>query len=212
MAELIHLLSKQKTFILSSMLLAGSRLINAPVMGLQTGSELARISQPVINPHNLEIVAYEIEGPLLDLHPSLLRIADVREFSDVGVIVDSSDEFVSPDDIIKLGEIYNLHFTIEGMTVVDEKHHKLGKVIGYTIDTGGFLIQQLNVKRPLFKSLNDAELLIHRTQITEISDHEITVRSQTAIPDPVGHSVRTAYVNPFRKNTQVEHIRRHDQE
>lgn len=189
------------------MLLAGSRLINAPVMGLQTGSELARTSQAVIDPRNLEIVAYEVEGPLLDLHPSLLRIADVREFSDIGIIVDSSEEFVSPDDIIKLGDTYSLHFTLEGMTVVDEKHHKLGKVIGYTVETGGFLIQQLSVKRPLLKSLNDTELLVHRTQITEINDREIVVHSQATVPEPVGQSVRTAYVNPFRKNTQTEHIR-----
>jgi hypothetical protein len=181
-------------------------------MGLQTGSELARISRPVINPHNLEIVAYEVEGPLLDLHPSLLRIADVREFSEIGIIIDSSDEFVSPDDIIKLSEIYNLHFTLEGMTVVNEKHRKLGKVIGYTIETGGFLIQQLSVKRPLLQSLNDTELLIHRTQITEINDHEIIVKSQATVPEPVSQSVRTAYVNPFRKNAQVEHIRQSDRE
>jgi sporulation protein YlmC with PRC-barrel domain len=188
------------------MLLAGSRLIDTPVLGLQTGSELARTSQPVIDPAKLEIVAYEVVGPLLDHHPSLLRIMDVREFSDIGLIVDSSDEFVSPDDIIKLGEIYALHFNIMGMHVIDEKRRKLGKVNGYTLDTTGFLIQQLSVKRPLLKSLNDTELLIHRTQITEINDNAIVVHSQAKIPEPVMHSVRGAYVNPFRKNARAEQI------
>jgi uncharacterized protein YrrD len=189
------------------MLLAGSRLIGAPVMGLQTGGELARIKHPVIDPRNLEIVAYELEGSLLDLHPSLLRVIDVREFSDIGVIVDSSDEFVSPDDIIKLGDIYKLHFILDGKTVVNKKHRKLGKVNGYTLETTGFLIQQLSVKRPLLQSINEPELLVHRTQITEINDHEIVVRDQATIPEPAAQSVRTAYANPFRKNTQVEHIR-----
>lgn len=187
------------------MLIAGSRLIDAPVMGLQTGSELARISKPVINPNTLEIIAYELSGPLLDIHPSLLRIADVREFSDIGVIVDSSDEFVSPDDIIKLGEIYQLRFDPIGMRVIDEKKHKIGKVIGYTIDTTGFVIQQLSVKRPFLKSLNDTELLIHRTQITEINNDTIVVHSRAKIPEPVIQTVRTAYNNPFRKNPQAEH-------
>lgn len=194
------------------MLLAGSRLIHTPVMGLQTGSELARTIAPVIDPSTLEIVAYELEGPLLDTHPSLLRIADVREFSDIGMIVDSSDEFVSPDDIIKLGDIYKLHFDVMGMTVIDEKKHKLGKVHGYTIDTTGFLIQQLSVKRPLLKSFNDTELLIHRTQIQEINDHAIVVHSEAEIPEPIMESVRTAYVNPFRKSQHAEQIRRADHE
>lgn len=189
------------------MLLAGSRLINTPVMGLQTGGELARTSQPVIDPHTLEVLAYEVDGPLLDLHPSLLRIADVREFSDIGIIIDSSDEFVTPDDIIKLGQIYNLHFDVMGMTVIDEKKRKLGKVNGYTLDTNGFIIQQISVKRPLFKSLNDTELLIHRTQITEINNDAIVVHSEAKVPEPIIDSVRTAYVNPFRKKgTQAEHV------
>lgn len=188
------------------MLIAGSRLMDVPVMGLQTGSELARISRPVIDPQTLEILAYEVTGPLLDLHPSLLRIADVREFSDIGVIIDSSDEFVSPDDIIKLGEVYKLHFIPIGMHVVDEKHRKIGKVTGYTIDTSGFVIQQLTVKRPWLQSLNDTELLIHRTQITAINDREIVVHSRAKVPEPVMQTVRSAYHNPFRKHPQAEHI------
>lgn len=190
------------------MLIAGSRLLDTPVMGLQTGGELARTSRAVIDPKNLEIVAYEITGPLLNTHPSLLRIADVREFSDIGIIVDSSDEFVSLGDIIKLDEIYNLNFTLEGMNVIDEKRQKLGKVNGYTLDTSGFLVHQLSVKRPLLKSLNDTELLIHRSQITEINDNTIVVHSQAKIPEPLLESVRTAYINPFRKNQQAEQTNR----
>lgn len=193
------------------MLLVGSRLIGTPVMGLQTGSELAWITKPVIDPSNLKIVAYEVDGPLLDTRPSLLRVIDVREFSDIGVIVDSSEEFVAPTDVIKLGDIYTLGFELEGKTVVNEKHKKIGKVTGYTLETSGFLIQQLTVRKPFFQSINEPELLIHRTQITEINDHEIIVHDQATIPEPVAQSVRTAYVNPFRKNTQVEQIRSQDQ-
>lgn len=193
------------------MLITGSRLLDASVMGLQTGGELARTSKAVIDPKSLAIVAYELTGPLLNEHPSLLRIADVREFSDIGLIVDSSDEFVGLDDIIKLREVYDLHFNPVGMHVVDEKRRKLGKVDSYTIETGAFVIQQLIVKRPLLKSLNDAHLLIHRTQITEINNSEIIVHSQAEIPEPTLDAVRNAYTNPFRKNTQAEHISQSDQ-
>lgn len=188
------------------MLITGSRLLHAPVMSLQTGGELARTTLPIIDPSTLEILAYELTGPLLSTHPSLLRVVDVREFSEIGLIVDSSDEFVSPEDIIKLNEIFTLHFNIEGMHVIDKKGHKLGKVDGYTIDTSGFRIQQLSVKRPFLKSLNDTHLLIHRTQINEINDKAIIVNSETK-PQPVITTVRGAYHNPFRKSqsTQVEH-------
>jgi uncharacterized protein YrrD len=189
------------------MLIIGSRLIDAPVMGLQTGGELARTSKAIIDPRTLKIVAYELTGPLLDTHPSVIRVMDVREFSDIGLIVDSSDEFVSPSDIIKLNDIYELRFTLIGMAVIDEKGRKLGKVDGYTIETGGFLIQQLSVKRPLFKSLNDTQLLIHRTQISEINNTSIIVNSEVKV-QPMLQKVQNSYHNPFRKNpgTQAEHI------
>jgi hypothetical protein len=191
------------------MLIAGSRLIDAPVMGLQTGGELARTSRAIIDPRTLEIVAYELVGPLLDTQPSVIRIVDVREFSEIGLIVDSSDEFVSPADIIKLNEIYELNFALINMPVIDEKKHKLGKIDGYTIETGGFVIQQLSVKRPFFKSLNDTQLLIHRTQISEINNTAIVVNSEVKV-QPMLQAVSNSYHNPFRKNpgAQIEHMKR----
>lgn len=183
------------------MLIAGSRFIHSPVMGLQTGGELARTSREIIDPATLTIIAFELSGPLLAEHPSFLRIADVREFSDIGIIVDSSDEFVGIDDIIRLKDIYDLHFDMIGKHVLDEKKHKLGKVVSYTIDTVGFMIQQFSVKRPLLKSLTDTELLIHRNQIVEVNDTSIIVRSDVAeVSEPTATPLPT-YHNPFRSSS-----------
>jgi len=176
-------------------------------MSLQTGSELARTSRAIIDPKNLEIVAYELTGQLLETKPSLLRIVDVREFSDVGIIVDSSDEFVTPADIIKLQDIYELYFSLEKKHVIDEKKHKIGHVTGYTLNTVDFMVQQMNVKRPLLKSFSDTELIIHRNQIIEINDSAVIIHSDSETPEPLLESVRTAYVNPFRKNPQAEQLR-----
>lgn len=181
------------------MILLGSTLINAPVMSLQTGGELARTKTAIINPADLGIVGYEVTGPNLATHPTLLRIADVRELSDLGFIVDSADEFVAEHDVLKLDEIYHMRFELTNMLVADEKRRKLGHVIDYTLDTGSFLVQQLTVRRPLLRSLNDTELLIHRSQIIEINDKAIVVHSEAKVPEPERSEVIGSYINPFRK-------------
>ncbi|MEO5949527.1 MAG: hypothetical protein ABIP74_03915 [Candidatus Saccharimonas sp.] len=181
------------------MMLLGSTLINAPVMSLQTGSELARTKNAVIDPANLAVIAYELIGGRLTSHPTLLRMADVRELSDLGFIVDSDDEFVTEHDVVKLDEIYHMGFEPINMLVTDEKQKKLGHIIDYTLDTSGFFIQQLTVRRPFLRSLNDTELLIHRTQIIEINDKAIVVHSEAKIPEPERHEVVSSYINPFRK-------------
>lgn len=181
------------------MILLESTLKGMPIMGLQTGSEIARIGEPIIDPATLAILAYTVESPTLDDGPWLLRIADVREMSDIGLIIDSADEFVKPDDIVKLNDIYALKFHLTGKPVTDEKRHKLGKVIDFTLETGNFIIQQLTVRRPIFKSLNDTEILIHRSQIIEINDTAIVVHSEAKAPEKELHEVVGSYVNPFRK-------------
>lgn len=182
------------------MMLLGSTLTKAPVMGLQTGGEIAQTKSAIIDPATLTVIAYVVEGPLLEGGTWLLRIADVRELSDLGFIVDSTDEFIHPEDVLKVDEIYKLSFPLLDMPVIDEKRSKLGKVIDFTLETSTFTIQQLTVRRPLLKSFNDTELLIHRSQIIEINDDAIVVHSEAKAPEPELHEVVGSYVNPFRKS------------
>lgn len=190
------------------MLIAASRLDNVPVMSLQTGGQLARAVRPVIDPRNLMIMAYELDGPALDTHPSFLLIQDVRELSNIGLIVDSSDEFIGLDDVIKLREVYDFQFELPGKTVIDQAKRKLGKVTSYSIEPESFMVKQLNVKRPLLKSFNDTELLIDRSQINEITDDAIIITHDEREPSPVKRAAK-AYTNPFRgQSPQPEAINR----
>jgi len=189
------------------MLLLGSKLLKTPIMGLQTGTQLAVIKSPIIDPSNLKIVAYEIDGPLLVDKPSFLRIADVRELSDVGMIIDSSDEFINITDVIAIEKIYKLGFKLIDLNVIDESKRKLGKVDNYTIETNDFVIQQLNVSRGIIKSLSETELLIHRSQIVEINDNAIIVKTTAKKLESIVKSDKLTYMNPFRSTTpQVDSV------
>ncbi len=186
------------------MLVSYNRFIGSPVMSLQTGSELARTNRVLVDPRDLTVVAYELEGPMLSEHPSFIRILDIREFSNIGIIIDSSDEFVGLDDVIKLKEVYDFHFDLVGLKVVDKRGRKLGKVSGYTIDSDSFVVQQLSVQRPLLQSFNETELLINRSQIVELSDQQVIVEDGSQVVsdrEPVRN-----YTNPFRQSAQPEAI------
>ncbi len=190
------------------MLISGDRFVNTPVMSLQTGSELARTNEPIIDPRNLMIAAYQLQGPLLDQDPSLLRIEDIREIGPLGIIIDSVDELITPSDVIKIKEIYEYQFHLLGMRVVDEKKHNIGKVVGYTLEAGNFVIQQLRVKRPLLKSFGDTEFLVHRSQITKITDDEIVVKTpKIRHTEPVVQPMQS-FENPFRSQPTKQAVNR----
>jgi len=181
------------------MLVLGSRLHETPVMSLQTGTRLARTTQPLIDPTNLKIVAYQVDGPLLTEHPSFLRTADIREMSAIGMIIDSTDELLGLHDVIKVEELYGMGNWLIGKAVINTDKQKLGKIEDYSVDTGSFMIQQLNVKRGILRGITETSLLVHRTQIVEINDDAIIIKStKKKLHEPVMKSVRHEYVNPFR--------------
>lgn len=188
------------------MLLLGERLIGTPVMSLQVGSKVAETTRPIIDPRTLTIVAYEVDGDLLDQHPSFIRIADIRELSDLGMIIDTSDELVGENDVIKLKELLDLGFALPGKRVVDTRGKKLGKVEDYTIDTDSFVIQQISVKSGFINSLASTGNIVHRSQIVEISDTTITVKSGEKKLTSLGTTgnIHQTYTNPFRKQPETQ--------
>lgn len=169
-------------------------------MSLQTGTKLAITKSPIIDPSNLKIMAYEVDGPMLNERPSFIRIADIREFSSVGLIVDSNDEFIGVKDVISIQKLHELGFQLIGMKVVDEFKQKLGKVYDYSLDANGFIIQQLNVKPGGLKSLADTELLVHRSQIIEINNQNIIVKTAARKLAPI-NTDKLTYLNPFRSSS-----------
>lgn len=179
------------------MLLKTSQLLNMPVMSLQTGSEIARTTQLVISPTSLAVIGFELAGKQLVEQPSFLRLEDVREISNIGLIVDSSEDVSTLDDIIKLRDIYELNFQIANMKVVDTQGNKLGKVYDTTFSTDTFAIEQLCVARPILKSFGESELLIHRRQIIEINRDTIIVRAPT-----VRNEAKVTTTNPVHVRFQ----------
>lgn len=184
------------------MLVNAPDLIDTPVLSLQTGVVLAKLKAAIINPHNLTIIAYEVAGEKLDYNPSFLRIADVREVSPIGFIIDSSEEFVILDDIVKQKSLFELQFSLENKQVLNENRQKIGKVLSYNLELDGFAIQQLVVKRPLLKSFNDGELIVHRSQVVEITDHAIVIKEKSETKSRAITS--KTYANPFRQAPQAE--------
>jgi sporulation protein YlmC with PRC-barrel domain len=179
------------------MLFPSERLIDTPIMSLQTGSELARTKSALIDPRNLKIVAYELSGYRLEQQPTLLLTKDIREISSLGIIIDSSDEFIGVEDVVRINEIYSLQFSLINKIVRDEKNSKLGKVIDYSMEPNSFIIKQLIVRRPLLKSFSDTEIIVDRTQIVEVNDTTVIIKHDEREPAPAQQAVKS-FANPFR--------------
>lgn len=186
------------------MLIEGSKLLKYPILSLHTASRIAEVKGLVIDPNFLKVVAFEINA-VSSRQSLFLETSSVREFSKMGMIVDSDEEFVEKDDVIKLKETIDLGFSLDNMKVVSKKKAMLGRIEDFIINTEDFQIMQLIVKRPIYKALIDPELVIGRSDIHEINDSEIIVKSEegTIMKKSGTLDFVPNFVNPFKDGKYI---------
>lgn len=173
-----------------------TQLQNIQVMSLQSGGSLGSADAAIIDPRKLQVVAYTVIGPRIQ-ESSVLYTSDIRELGPLGFIVNSADCIMPLDeDLIRLQEVVSLNFSLIGKQVIDDTRQKLGKISEYILDSQSFMIQKIHVNQSLLRNLKNTNLVIHRTQIIEVTDKEVIVRSAT-IQQPVGLG---QVLNPFRKS------------
>jgi hypothetical protein cdiviTM7_02774 len=186
------------------MLIEGSKLLKYPILSLHTASRIAEVKGLVIDPNFLKVVAFEINA-ISSKQRLFLEASSVREFSKMGMIVDSDEEFIEKDDVIKLKETIDLGFSLDNMKVVSKKKAMLGRIEDFIINTEDFQIMQLIVKRPIYKALIDPELVIGRSDIHEINDREIVVKSEegTIMKKSGTLDFVPNFVNPFKDGKYI---------
>lgn len=186
------------------MLIEGSKLLNYPILSLHTASRIAEVKALVVDPNFLKIVAFEISA-VSSKQRLFLDVTSVREFSKMGMIVDSDEEFIEQNDVIKIKETIELGFILENMKVVTKKKTMLGRVEDFMVTTDDFQVMQLIVKRPIYKALIDPELVIGRSEIHEINDNEIIVKSEesTIMKKSGTLDFVPNFVNPFKDGKYI---------
>ena len=186
------------------MLVSANRLIGTPILSMQSANSIGTISAPIVDPDSFKIVAFYLDGPLIDRSANILDVKSIRECSRYGCVVDSIEELIGKDDVVKISKIIDLNFDLINLKVETKKGSKLGHVSDFTITSEDFMIQQIIVRRPLLKSFSDSELTIPRKEIVEVNDYKVIVKDEEkVIKKKAAHEdFIPNFVNPFRTQEQ----------
>lgn len=182
------------------MLVYNSRLIGTPILSIQAGGKIANIASSIVDPDKLKIVAFRLEGPIINSTNEILAPSSIREYSQMGIVIDDADELVSAEDIVRIKNVLAYNFDLIGLKVETKKGVKLGQVINFTVTIDDFVIQQIVVKRPLSKRFIDPELTIHRREVVEITNQKVIIKDEkkTAKAHSSKEDFVPNFVNPFR--------------
>lgn len=156
------------------MLQLSSAFANKNVMSLRTGTPVAIITKPIINPDNLKVEGFYCED-IFNKAQLILLYQDIRELLPQGFVIDDHDVLAQPDELVRLKRLMDLDFQLAGMQVVSNSKQKIGKVADYATEVETMYIQKLYVSRSVFKSFTTGQLSVDRNQIIEISNSRILI-------------------------------------
>ena len=156
-------------------------------MSLRTGSAIASITAPIINPDNLKIEGFYCEDRY-DKKQLILLFQDIREILPQGYVVNDHEVLVEPEELIRLKDVIALDFELIGKQVATVSKQKVGKVSDYATETETMMIQKVYVAQSVFKSFTGGSLSVDRNQIQEITPRRIIIsdllgRAPAAAPE-----------------------------
>ena len=116
------------------MLVSANRLIGTPILSMQATAQIATVESAIVDPDTLKIIAFALGGGVVGKSPAyILDVKSIREYSRYGMVIDSIDELVEPDDVIRISQVLGLNFSLIDLKVETKKGSKLGKITDYTV-------------------------------------------------------------------------------
>jgi sporulation protein YlmC with PRC-barrel domain len=156
------------------MLQLSEGLLNKQVLSLRTGSPVATVTSPIINPNNLKIEGFYCEDRF-NKGSLILLAQDIRETAPAGYFVNDHEVLSEPHELVRLKKILEIGFNPVGKQVVTVSKVKVGKVSDYAYDSNSMYIQKIYVSQSILKSLTGGSLSIDRTQVQEITPKKIVI-------------------------------------
>jgi len=153
-----------------------SALINKKIFSFHSGRSIANVSGYIVDKSSLEIVLLEVIT--LDKNEKRYVLnSDIRTIANNLVIINSEEDIVEENELIRYSDIIKESYKITGSKVVNQDNKKLGSVKDFTIDYENFKLSKLYVKTNILKRLLRTDLIIDRKQIVDIKDKTIIVKS-----------------------------------
>lgn len=156
------------------MLQLSGTLLNKDVLSLRTGTPVATVISPIINPDNLKIEALNCTDRF-NGNNLVLLYQDIREYTAKGYIVNDHDVLTDTEDLVRLQDVIKLNYQLIGKQVVTISKEKVGKVSDYAVEIETMYIQKIYVAQSLIKSFAGGSLSIDRSQIHEVTDTKVVI-------------------------------------
>jgi uncharacterized protein YrrD len=154
------------------MLIELTKLENVPVGAMDEGAAIGKVRRTLVSPEEEKLIGITVKTAGFFGKVLVVSIQDVVDIDRGGVVVRSRDALVTPDEIVRIKEIFKKKFSLIGLRVKDKSGKTLGRVSDAVVESETGAICRLYVKSLL------NELVYEHSQIEKITWTEAVVKSE----------------------------------
>ena len=157
------------------MLVLSEAISGRKVMSIHSGGAISQLGEPLIDPSSLKIIAFAT-STRGQRYFSVLHTSDIREWSGLGVIINSEDDIMEVDENMpKIKDLAEEGFRLDGIGVRTESGKRLGKVVNYVFETEGFFVVKLYIEKVSILGLIKSPISIERDSVINVTKKFIVV-------------------------------------
>jgi len=155
------------------MLIELSKLVGMPVGSLNEGAFVGSVRQTVISPGDAKLIGFTIKIGSIFSKILVVSFQDVVDIDQGGVVINSRDNLVEKEEIVRVGEILKHKFNLIGLKAVSKDKQNLGRVQDAVVET-----QSGDILR-LYTSRMYQNRVFERSKIDKITWREVVLNCES---------------------------------
>lgn len=151
------------------MLIELSKFEGMAVGALDEGMLIGRVRYALVDPDEIKVVGFAVKEKGLFAKLSVVSILDVVDIEKGAMVINSKENLVDKDEIVRIGKILKYKFKLLGLPARTKSGQMLGRLTDVVVDsdTGDinrfytqFLLQHRVFERPQIEKITWQEIII----------------------------------------------------
>lgn len=134
------------------MFIEATKLCSLPVAAQDAQIKAGVIKEILVDPENGHLLGFLVQTGGLFSAKKALSITDVINWDPQGIVTESIDNLVAPDEIVRIKDVISKKIQLLGMKAKTESGKSLGEVENFLIDTETEMVVKYYLKDLLGKS------------------------------------------------------------
>lgn len=134
------------------MIIEAKKLIGLPVAAMDVRAKVGVVSEVLIAPENGKLLGFLVKVPGFFAPQKALTVSDIKNWDPKGLVTDSFENIVDPDEIVRIKEVLDKKIILIGLKAKTQSGKNLGVVDNFLVDTETETVIKYYLKDLLGKS------------------------------------------------------------